>query len=110
MPVDVGVRGLVEALSLFPTLETQESCEGDGERGPWVCFRYGDYWKDDWRSIAEFVLGFLGPELAERVGDSAEVSLRITSSGALLAALSVRPGCATPVETALRELAAQPRP
>jgi hypothetical protein len=115
VPVDKGVAGLISALSLFKQLETVESCEGKNGEGAWVCFRYGPYWKDHWKPLAEFVLGFLAPNLASLVGDSAEFRLRATTDGEeVLGELSVRPEAIMEVEAAVRELAlhpdSQPRP
>src|SRR5208282_3991030 len=44
-PVDTGVCGLVSALSMFPSLETIESCECSVGECAWICFRYGAYWE-----------------------------------------------------------------
>ena len=104
-PVDEGVSGLVSALADFPDLETIESCEGNEERGPWVCFRYGAYWHDSWRELAEFVLGEFSPALMDEVGDDASVRIQVTPSKQVFGELSVRPGAAPRVEAAIRRLA-----
>lgn len=104
-PVDQGVRGLIEALSAFPNLETVESCEGSDEQGPWICFRYGDYWEHPWRDLADFVLGYMAPKLVSAVGDDASVRIQVKPSGLVFGELSVRPGAASRVEAALWELA-----
>ena len=104
-PVDEGVQGLVSALSLFPSLETVESCQGDQKRGPWVCFRYGAYWEHPWHELAEFVLGRLAPGLSEEIGDDATVRIQSTTSGQVFGEVAVRPGAAARVENALRRLA-----
>lgn len=103
-PVDEGVRGIVEALSAFPSLETVESCQGRETSGPWVCFRYGCYWEHPWRDLSEFVLGYMAPELTRIVGDGASVRIQVTPSGVIFGELSVRPGAASEVEAALRKL------
>lgn len=103
-PVDCGVSGIVETLSLFPSLETIESCEGNTERGPWVCFRYGRYWEHPWRDLADFVLGYMAPKLTKTVGDDASIRIQVTPSGTMFGELSVRPEAASNVEAALREL------
>ena len=104
-PVDAGISGVVAAISLFPSLETVESCEGDGSSSGWVIFRYGAYWQDPWHELADFVLGYLVPKLASAVGDDATVRIQGTPSGRIFGELSVRPGAALNVETALRKLA-----
>jgi len=104
-PVDKGVCGIVSALSAFESLETVESCEGGDGRGPWVCFRFGAYWRQPWQELADFVLGFLGPGLSARVGDDATVRIQMTPGGQIFGELSVRPGAEERVEAALRELA-----
>ena len=104
VPVDKGVSGIVAALSGFPGLETVESCEGDNNYGPWVCFRFGRYWEHPWRELASFVLGYMAPRLMDSVGDDANVRIQTTPSGQIFGELSVRPGAVSRVETALREL------
>ena len=103
-PVDAGVSRIVSALSEFSRLETVESCEGDRERGPWVCFRYGAYWENPWRDLAEFVLGYMAPRLSQIVGDDANVRIQATPGGQIFGELSIRPEAASNVEAALREL------
>jgi hypothetical protein len=99
--VDVGIVPLIEALSLFPGLETIESCQRD-ENGAWVCFQYGE----GWRSLAEFVFSFFGPELERRVADDAAVVMRYAPGGGfILADLTVRPGMADRVAVAIAEIA-----
>ena len=100
--VDKGVSGIVLALSGFLNLETIESCEGNINQGPWVCFRYGSYWKHPWRELADFVLGYLAPRLGESIGDDASVRIQTTPSGQIFGELCVRPGAAPRVEAALR--------
>jgi hypothetical protein len=109
VPVDGGMAGLINALALFPQLETVESCEGNTGRDSWVCFRYGEYWNERWKPIADFTFEFLAPNLAKMVGDSAEVRLRAATDGEeVFGELSVRPGTIEEVEAALRELAQLP--
>lgn len=107
VPVDDGIRGLVEALSCFPGLETIESCEGSDGEPAWVCFRYGRYWEapEPWRELTEFAFGYLHPRLANTVGDAATVTLRAQPSGLVLADLSVRKEALDQVESSLRDLA-----
>lgn len=104
--VDRGVVGLVEALSLFPELETIESCEGSDGEPAWICFHYGH---EGWRDLVEFVFDFLAPNLFLRVGDSVTLVVRPRESGAALADFSVRPESKREVELALRELSGVPR-
>ena len=105
VPVDDGVRGLVTALSRFPSLETVESCEEGERHGPWICFRYGAYWIHPWRELAEFVLSTLAPDLAKLVGDDATVRIQTTPSGQVFGELTVRPGSSDRVEKAIRRIA-----
>ena len=109
VPVDPGVAGLVSALSEFPGLEMIESCEASDSEPAWVCFRFGRYWEkqEPWRDIAEFALGFLAPNLFERVGDSAALTIGPTRSEGILADLAVRPGTQGDVQDALRAIAAE---
>lgn len=103
--VDAGVLGIVSALSLFPTLQTIESCQGDGEKAAWVCFSFGPYWQSSWKETAAFVLGFLAPKLFEKVGDSIRLSLRPRQCGDVLVDLTVRAGALMDTERALVEIA-----
>jgi hypothetical protein len=103
VPVDKGISGIICALSNFSTLETVESCEGNQERGPWVCFYYGEYWEHDWRELAEFVLNYLAPGLYAAVGDDVNVKIQTTPSG-VFGEISVRPGATNQVEKALYDL------
>lgn len=106
-PVDEGVQGIVAALSEFPSLETIESCEGNESKGPWVCFRFGEYWQHPWQQLATFVLGYLAPGLVAQVGDDVNVLIRVTPSGQIFGELSMRPGAQRRVEAALVELGSQ---
>src|SRR5277367_3747538 len=104
VPVDTGISGVVSALSAFPSLETIESCEGSDGSPAWIIFRYGAYWDNQWRDLADFVLGYLVPKLASLVGDDATVKIQGTPSGQTFGELSVRPGAISRVEAALGEL------
>ena len=74
--VDEGVRDLVVALN-ERGMKTIESCEGPP---PWVCFEADMYLLTRWGRLFKAL-----------VGDSAEVSVRVTDSGALMGELTVRP-------------------
>jgi tRNA(Phe) wybutosine-synthesizing methylase Tyw3 len=90
--VDTGIVRLVEALSSFPQLRTTSSCQGNPPRGADVTFVYGEDVHDGWKALAEFVLGWFGPRLIERVGDDVDLSIRVTTLGSIRADLHVRPG------------------
>ena len=104
-PVDRRISGIISALGEFHSLESIESCEGTEQRGAWVCFRYGSYWKHPWKDLAEFVLGYLAPGLIEALGDDVTVRIQVTSSGQIFGELSIRPGAEYRVELLLRKLA-----
>lgn len=90
-PVDEGVIDLIAALSAFPRLRTIESCEDIGDGARWVCFQYGDEdLERPWQQLAEFILGYFGPGLQQQVGDRADVSIRVTTSGLPRGELVVR--------------------
>lgn len=63
-----GVAPIVAALARFPKLRTIESCEGNPERGAWVCFDYGEDGPESWRDLAEFVLDFSVLDSARKSG------------------------------------------
>ena len=88
-PVDCGVSSLVTALSAFAKLQTLESCE-DIDGWAWVTFVYGEHWKKPWQELAEFVLDFLGPGLAQELGDRARLSIHVTEIGLYRAEMAVR--------------------
>ena len=100
--VDAGIVRLVEALSSFPQLRTTSSCQGNPPRGAEVTFVYGEDVHDGWKGLAEFVLGWFGPRLIERVGDDVDLSVRVTTLGDIRADLHVRPGA---LERATKEIA-----
>jgi hypothetical protein len=104
-PVDIGISGIVSALSEFPLLETVESCEGNNTNGPWLCFRYGDYWNNSWCELAEFLLNYLSPGLIASVTDDINIRIQVTPSGNIFGELSIRPGATSRVEATIRKLA-----
>ncbi len=104
--VDKGIAPLIEALSMFPLLQTLESCEGDDTQAAWVCFFYGAYWADPWVPLAGFVLHELGPPLAAMVGDNARLSVRVTETGTALGEIAVNKAAMADVESAIRRIAA----
>lgn len=104
--VDEGIRPLIEALSLFPELQTASSCQGSADRPATVTFRYGlDSPGQGWRKLSEFVFGWFGPKLMSKIGDSASLSLDLTTWGEAVGHLSVRPGCVQSVSEAVESIA-----
>lgn len=102
-PVDQGIADLIQALSAFPRLRTVESCaDMDGRGTAWLCFVYGE--DNAWRSLADFVLGYLGPELMCLVGDRASVSIQVTTVGLPQGEITVRPGARPTTVKAIRRL------
>ena len=83
-PVDKGIAELITALSAFPKLQTIESCQGTKGRA-WVWFAYGE----DWKELADFVLGFLGPKLAEEFQDRVQITIRIVEAGTIRAEMDL---------------------
>ena len=101
--VDTGVAPLVNALSDFPLLRTIESCQDvDGKGTAWVCFDYGEGREPGWCPLAEFVLGYLAPELMREFGDF--VSIKIEATNFTIGHLSVRAGSLPSVVKALQRL------
>jgi hypothetical protein len=92
-PVDKDIAGLIEALSLFPRLQTIESCQQDGHRPIWVSFTYGLYQPEpnDWQELADFVLGYFGRELTKKLGDRIDIRIRVAETGNIRAELFVYP-------------------
>lgn len=104
VPVDEGVADLVAELSAFPGLQTIESCQRTPTQGAWVCFHYGAHWEHPWRDLATFVFDYLGPFLAQEIGDLANVTLRVTGCGGVQGELAVRLGGLERTIRALRQL------
>jgi len=102
-PVDEGIALLIEALSLFPPLQTSSSCQGHDNRAASITFRYGD--SGDWKDLANFVFGTFGPKLAARVGDVIELAVEVTTWGDAVGRLSIRPGCIQQVCDAVKVVA-----
>jgi len=96
--VDAGIADLISALSLFPALQTIESCQGEPA---WICFRYGQGYSD----LTEFICGYFGIGLARMVGDAATVLIRVTESEIIRGELSIRPGMITATTEAIKQLA-----
>ena len=69
--------------------------------GAEVTFVYGEDVYDGWKTLAEFVFGWFGPRLIERVGDDVDLSVRVTSLGNIRADLRIRPGA---LELATKEI------
>jgi hypothetical protein len=67
-----------------------------------VTFVYGEDVHDGWKALAEFVFGWFGPRLIEKVGDDVDLSVRVTTLGDIRADLHVRPGA---LERATKEIA-----
>jgi len=105
MPVDKSISGLVNALNLFPKLQTIESCQGNSTNQPWVCFYYGEYWKHQWEELSNFVLGYLGPGIVrKKVSDVCNVSIKVTENGQILGELFVNPDAIPIVTKAITKL------
>ena len=95
--VDEGIEDLINTLSSFPKLYTIESCQGDADHPAVVFFDYGlcKQWYGDecsWRELSEFVFGFWGPMLAQKLGDSVRLNITVTSWGKPQGELIIRPG------------------
>ncbi len=88
VPVDAGMKEIIEALSAFRRLQTVESCENINEWA-WVTFVYGSHWERPWEDLAQFVFGFLGPQLTSKLGDRVRVSVHLTEAGLYRAEMAV---------------------
>lgn len=105
VPVDVGIKQLIDALSAFTKLQTIESCMGDENNPAWISFLYGDYWKNPEKELSEFVVGYLGKELVSALGDRINISIQFNSVGLPQGELVVRPGAITQTIQVLKKLA-----
>jgi hypothetical protein len=100
--IDENIKNIILILNKFNGLETIESCQGDENNPAWLCFKY-KYWQHPYQNLVDFVFGFLGPYLIERVGDSIIINIYATSSGSFLAELGIRPGTIKMVELAMED-------
>jgi hypothetical protein len=64
-----------------------ESCQGGEEQYPWVCFKYGNTYKE----LSEFVFSYFGLELMRLLGDRVNIYIRVTENGNIRAELSICP-------------------
>lgn len=104
--VDRGIASLVEALNTFPEVRTIESCEGSHDSA-WVCFDCGectDCRKEEWKRLAEFVFGVIGPTLMAEFGDCVELTMSITESGMYRAEMTVAKSVIPAVSMLIRRL------
>jgi hypothetical protein len=101
VPVDKDIAGLIQALSLFPKLQTIESCQGDGKQKMWVSFIYGDSWQD----LSRFIFNYFGIELTKLLGDRIDIHIRVTEMGNIQAGLSVYPDSLARTVGAVKSLA-----
>jgi len=102
--VDEGIAELVRLLNDFPHVQTIESCEGGSSNPAWVAFWYGEYWKDPWKGLCEFVFSHLGPHLATALRGNITLQVVITENGGVQGELTVMPGAMAPTIKALRQL------
>lgn len=103
-PVDRGVLELIDALSAFPKLQTVESCQGGDQTPAWVSFIYGQERTRQWRDLADFVLGRLGPALASELGDRISVLIQVHECGEARGELTVHPEVMRRTVKALKKL------
>lgn len=105
VPVDIEIKPLIDALALFPELQTVESCQKIGNGKAWVCFVYGRYWEHGWRDMANFVLGFFGSELYKLVDNTAVVQITVVSEQSIYGELTVPPEQIRFVAESIRKIA-----
>jgi hypothetical protein len=104
VPVDRNLRELVEALSLFPELQTIE-CDEQKNGDAWVCFVYGNQEKPDtWKPLSKFVFTTLGPDLTEEFGDRVRLNVQVTESGSYRAEMTVEKTVISGVVKSLKNL------
>jgi hypothetical protein len=104
--VDKALVELVEALNLFPALQTIESCQAANNKHPWIAFNYGKN-RRRWKDLTNFVFGYLGPKLAHAVGSSATLSVVVTENGTIQGELSIRRDAVSSVTKAVVNLCAK---
>jgi hypothetical protein len=107
--VDEGIKPVVEALNLFPMLETTESCQGcidkknPHQKTAGVHFFYGAN-NRAFRPVSEFVLGFFAPCLWDRVNDAAYVNVEYAYGRTIRVVLGMHPDSIPEVATAIRAI------
>jgi hypothetical protein len=104
VPVDRNLKELVEALSLFPDLQTIE-CDEQKNGDAWICFVYGNQEKPDtWKPLSKFVFSILGPDLTEEFGDRVTLNVQVTESGSYRAEMTVQKTAISAVVKSLKSL------
>jgi len=88
-------------------LQTLESCERIADGWAWVTFIYGEPGNREWRSLAEFIFGFLGPPIMRELGDRVRMSIAITESGLYRAEMAVKPEAISATAKLLTKLRAK---
>jgi len=88
--VDRSIKDLITALSLFPKLQTIESCQGNNNNSAWVSFYYGKNGQYSWKELANFIFKYFGPRLAKEVGDRVDLHIRVSENGQIFGELFVR--------------------
>lgn len=90
VPVDEKIKDLIEALSLFPKLQTIESCQEFIKGKSYVCFQYGNHFTRHSKELTNFVFDFLGPRIVNILGDNIDISVRMGSNGKIFAELVIQ--------------------
>jgi len=86
-PVDEGVAGLVTALSIFPNLETIESCQGEPDgHNAFVYFKCGN-----WKDCAAVIFDEIMPALDDDLRAAVSLSVEAIDQYSALAKLAVEP-------------------
>lgn len=76
-PVDAGAVDVVEALSRVG-VQTKESCQGPPVT---VWFQYGEWWKNPWQDLAEFLFGKLAPLVSSQFGSAVQIEMIAATHG-----------------------------
>lgn len=92
VPVDKGIKDLIEALSKFPHLQAIESCENIGNETAWICFRYGSHWEYSGSELINFIFKYLGPKMINKLGDRVHISVSLREERDVIAEITVRAG------------------
>lgn len=104
VPIDKGIINLINALSLFPQLQTIECCQGNSQSPAWVSFYYGQHWEHPWKDLTGFVLEYFGPGIVKQVGDRVDVLIRVAETGKIYCELTVKRGAISLVTKAIKKL------
>lgn len=98
--VDTGLAEIIESMNRVDGLQTLQSCQGDKGHSPaYIYFSFGD-----WQQLCGFVFGRLAPQLRQRLGDEARITVEAIGDNDPIGKLSFSAEAISHVASALKEV------